>query len=44
MDSLFKPFSQLESAYTKKYVGFDDYISKPIDTRKVPNIIKKYLE
>lgn len=23
--------------------GFDDYISKPINTRKLPEIIKKYL-
>ena len=24
--------------------GFDDYISKPIDTRKLPLIVKQYLE
>ena len=24
--------------------GFDDYIAKPIDTRKLPEIVKKYLE
>ena len=24
--------------------GFDDYISKPIDTRQLPEIIKKYIE
>ncbi|MEK6697858.1 MAG: response regulator [Nitrospirota bacterium] len=23
--------------------GFDDYIAKPIDTRKLPEIVKKYL-
>ena len=23
--------------------GFDDYIAKPIDTRKLPGIVKKYL-
>jgi two-component system cell cycle response regulator DivK len=24
--------------------GFDDYIAKPLDTRKLPEIVKKYVE